>query len=453
VENGNLVYVNASAALRIPPRIDARCCAPWPDPSTIDSSSSWTVGRRVRTKLHLSDTTRTLISLYVPAMVMSLGQGMVVPTIPALAAAFDVSAGLAAQLVTASMLGRVLSLVPTGQILDRYGRRPVLLAAPAVIAAASALTAVAPFFPVLLFAQFVAGIGLNSWLVAREVAVVDLVRPDQRGRMIAGFHGMSSVGIAVGPVLGGIVTDHVGFRAVFWVYALISLFTLITSLGIRETGTRPTEKRSWFDIGRLSEIEPYFRVTYVVVVINTFVAFMRGSLIQSLIPLYIGIQLGLSSTEVGTWFGIYGLLNVLMIAPTGILSDARGRKAVVMPSAYLAVVVFAAFPLVMGSPQLWVLAVLAGISSGLALGTMATYTYDIVPAQSRARMQALRRLLGDMGSVVGPMMGGAIADAASPSVAFWVFVPLQLVAGLLITFLARESLHRVTHAPEPAPPK
>src|SRR5688572_27768828 len=110
-------------------------------------------------KLQLNDTTRTLIGLYVPAMVMSLGQGMVVPTIPSLAATFEVSPGLAAQLVTAGMLGRVLSLIPTGQLLDRYGRKPLLIAGPAVIAASSALTAVAPTFWLLLVAQFVAGFG------------------------------------------------------------------------------------------------------------------------------------------------------------------------------------------------------------------------------------------------------------------------------------------------------
>jgi hypothetical protein len=39
-------------------------------------------------------------------------------------------------------------------------------------------------------------------------------------------------------------------------------------------------------------------------------------------------------------------------------------------------------------------------------------------------------------------MGGLIADAISPGMAFWAFVPLQATAGLLITFVARESLHR-----------
>src|SRR5581483_8495567 len=106
------------------------------------------------------------------------------------------------------------------------------------------------------------------------------------------FQGMSSVGVAFGPVLGGILTDHVGFRAVFWAYAVISLFTFAMSVRIPETAQkRPSEKRRLLDFGRLSEIAPEFRLTYVVVVINTFVAMMRGALISSLIPLYIGLQL------------------------------------------------------------------------------------------------------------------------------------------------------------------
>jgi MFS family permease len=395
-------------------------------------------------KLRLGDTGRLLISLYVPAMVMSLGHGMVVPTIPALATAFDVSAGLAAQLVTAGLLGRVAALLPTGQIIDRYGRRPVLLAGPLVVAAASSLTAVAPFFPLLLLAQFLAGLGASSWQVAREVTAVDVVRPEQRGRMMSGFMGTHSVGTSIGPVLGGLVTDSLGFRSVFWGYALLSLLTFVVSSRIPETGrARPAARRGFLNLGRISEVEPYFRTTYVVLIFNTFVAMMRGSLITSLIPLYVGLQLGHSSTEVGTWFGIYGLVNVLMIAPTGVLSDTRGRKAVVMPSTYLAAAIFIAYPLAQGMPQLLGLGALTGVATGLALGTMATYTYDVVPEHARARLQAVRRLFGDLGAILGPALGGTIADAASPSMAFWAFVPLQLVSGLLITFMARESLHHV----------
>jgi MFS family permease len=343
------------------------------------------------------------------------------------------------------MLGRVISLLPTGQLVDRYGRKPVLVGAPLLVALGSALTATVPLYSMLLVAQFFAGMGLSSWLVAREVSLVDVVRPEQRGRMIAGFHGMGSVGVALGPVFGGVITDAFGFRAVFWAYALTALFTMAVSFGIRETAPAERKQRArLWDMGRVSEVEPAFRSTYLVIVFNTFVAMMRGALIISLIPLYLGLQLGYSSTEVGTWFGFYGLINVLMIAPTGMLLDLWGRKAVVLPSVYLATVVFLAFPMASGAPQLFVLAALTGIAGGLSLGTMATWTYDVIPEHSRARLQALRRVFADVGAILGPAIGGVIADVSSPGAVFWAFAPLQLVAALAITFLAKESLHHVS---------
>jgi len=394
-------------------------------------------------RLRLTDTGQLLLSLYVPSMIMAVGQGMVVPTIPVLAAGFDVSAGLAAQLVTAGQLGRMSALLPVGQLLDRFGRKPVLIGAPLLVSAASVLAAVAPAFAILLIAQFLSGLGQSSWQVARELTAVDVVRQNQRGRMMSGFMGMHSVGTAIGPVVGGLVADWLGFRAVFWGYAVLGLFTLAGSLRIPETARiRTAPSRRLLEVGGVSEVEPYFRTTFVVLIFNTFVASMRSALITSLVPLYVGLQLGYSSTEIGALFGIYGMVNILMIAPTGMLSDVRGRKAVVVPSTYIAAVVFLVFPLVSGRLELSILIALLGVATGLALGTMATYTYDVIPEHARARLQTVRRLFGDVGGISGPAVGGAFANLASPGMAFWAFVPLQLVSGLMMTFLARESLRR-----------
>ncbi len=398
-------------------------------------------------KLPISATGRALLSLYIPALIMSFGQGMVVPTIPILAHSFDVSVGLAAQAVTAQLLGRALALVPAGYVIDRLGRRPALIGGPILIAAASALTAVTSVFAIFLVAQFLTGAGNSVWTTAREIVAVDMVRADQRGRTISGFQGMSSIGTAVGPVLGGIVTDAFDFRAVFWVYAATAVFTLIVSMGIGETRTsRPTAGISPLKLGRVSDVEPYFRTTYVILVINTFVAMMRGALINSIVPLYAGVQLGYSSTEVGTIFTSYGLGPGLMVVPTGILSDTKGRKVVVVPSTYLATAVFLAFPLTRSLWQLAGLGALIGLATGLSIGSMATFTYDVIPEHARASLQTLRRTIGESGGILGPAVAGIVADAVSPGAAFWCFVPLQLISGLLITFVARESLGHVRRA-------
>src|SRR5947199_3487383 len=158
---------------------------------------------------------------------------MVAPTIPILAASFGVSIGLAAQAVTAGVLGRVLALIPSGIIIDRVGRKPPLLAGPILIAVASLIAATTPSFALLLFAQFLAGAGNSLWSTSREIVMVDVVKATARGRAISGFQGTSTVGMALGPVLGGILSDHFGFRSVFWVYGFLAVLTLLVSLRVR----------------------------------------------------------------------------------------------------------------------------------------------------------------------------------------------------------------------------
>ena len=80
--------------------------------------------------MKLNDTARSVINLFSTSLAMSFGHGMIIPTIPVMAAYFDVSIGLAAQVVTAHALGRFAGPLPTGIIVDpaghpyRYDNRP-----------------------------------------------------------------------------------------------------------------------------------------------------------------------------------------------------------------------------------------------------------------------------------------------------------------------------------------
>ncbi len=397
--------------------------------------------------IHMGQTGRLLLSLYIPSLVISFGQGMTIPTIPVLATEFNVSIGMAAQVVTAQLLGRVLCLAPSGWMVDTIGRRPLLIGGPLVIAAGAAATALAPTFWILLVAQLGIGFGNNMWMMGREIAAIDLVRQDQRGRLMSGFMGMSSVGMSMGPALGGFLTETIGFRAVFWGYVIIALGTMLVSMRIPETrglqsDVRPDRTGLMLDFGSIKQIEPHFRGTFVVLIYNSFVAFMRSSLLSSMIPLYVGVQLGYSPIEIGTLFTVMGVVNFLMIVPTGVISDKYGRKAVVVPSGLFATVAFLGFPLSSHMALLALGVALMGVSNGLGLGTMATYTYDIIPVHARGRLQAIRRTLGETGGVIGPIFAGVIADVINPGAAFFFFLPLQATATYFVAFKARESLER-----------
>jgi predicted MFS family arabinose efflux permease len=82
---------------------------------------------------------------------------MIVPAIPVLAAAFDISPGTAAQIVTASGLGRFVGLPIGGAVLDRLGTRSALIAGPALACIGGLLAASVPRFGIILALVFLIG--------------------------------------------------------------------------------------------------------------------------------------------------------------------------------------------------------------------------------------------------------------------------------------------------------
>ena len=389
----------------------------------------------------MSKRTIKLVRLYALSLIMSFGVGMVFPTIPALAQSFEVSAGLAAQFVTAQALGRAFSLIPGGIIVDRLGSRFAMVLGPALVAVGASTTAVTPFFSLLLVAQFLAGAGDSIWMIGREVSGIELMRSDQRGRVMSGFMGISSAGNAIGPVAGGIVTDWFDFRVVFFAYASLAAVALLVSLATAEKdGTHRTRKAPVFQFGRLREIDPVYRRTYLVLVFATFCMMLYRTTLASMLPLYVGTHLGFSTTQVGTLFGVSGIFVLIMIIPAGIITDTIGRKAASVPSTALPALAFAAFPFAKSMLPLALLAALIGAANGLSLGSVATSTYDVIPENKRGQFQGLRRTIGEMGGVTGPMLGGLIANTLNPGMTFIIYSPLLFLAAGFLAFGSRETL-------------
>src|SRR3954454_9394436 len=95
-------------------------------------------------RLQVSDTVRTLFGLYMPSALVSIGQGMLAPITPALAGAFGVPLGLAAQVLGANLLGRLLLMIPSGYLVDKHGARFGMRLGPILIVLCSVVTLLTP---------------------------------------------------------------------------------------------------------------------------------------------------------------------------------------------------------------------------------------------------------------------------------------------------------------------
>lgn len=396
---------------------------------------------------------RGLTMLYLTTILMGVGHGMLFPVIPLIAGEFDVQGGIAAQTVTAFAAGRLVGQPLGGVLIDRFGTRLTVTFGPVVIALAVFAGVVTPWLWPLLVALFVAGAADSGWMLGREVAGVDLVKPEQRGRLMSGFMGFNSVGMGIGALAGGFMGDEIGFRPVFVIYTGLAASVFLLGLFIPNTQgpSAQGQQRSAAPSGQPREawparlkglflqIDPALRATYLALVFATMAMMLYRMAYQGILPVYAD-EIGMSSREIGVLFSIMTAGSLVMILPAGFVVDKVGRKWATVPSTAIPGVAFLLIPMTDGFAALAAIAVLMGFSNGLSLGSVATSTYDVVPDAARARLQAARRTFAEVGAIGGPLLGGILAVGYGAGLAFLVYAPVLLIAAALLLFVARETL-------------
>lgn len=173
----------------------------------------------------------------------ALGTDLYVPALPDTAASFGAPVSATQLMLTTYFLGLALGQLLWGPLSDRYGRRPVLAAALAIMLV---ITAAAPFMPgigELSALRFVQGFAMAGGVVIARSIVRDLHSHEQAARLLARMMVVFSFVPILAPISGALLTQSGGWRAIFWTYALIAAALLVAVLaGLRETA--PAERRS-----------------------------------------------------------------------------------------------------------------------------------------------------------------------------------------------------------------
>ena len=143
----------------------------------------------------------------------------------------DLGAGVAGLQWTLN--GYVLTLaalvLPAGSLSDLYGRRRMFTLGAGAFVAASALCAAAPTIQLLVAARFVQGVG-GALLTPGSLALIDAAfHPDDRTRAIGAWAGLTAVAAAIGPPVGGYLTDALSWRAVFLINLPVGAFVIVVA--------------------------------------------------------------------------------------------------------------------------------------------------------------------------------------------------------------------------------
>ena len=217
-----------------------------------------------------------------------------------------------------------------------------------------------PWFTAILALALVMGAADSLWATAREIAAIDLAQRNQRGRVISSLHGTYNIGMAMGPFLGGWLTDVFSFKAAFIAYAIATALSVFLGFAgpdfpvaletkrIADTlggwGWRALKRRALALGDLFKEIPRDLRATYLALCLATLSSQSQRIIVQSMLPLYAGVYLQLSPTQIGMLFTISGIIVIAMIIPAGFIMDRVGRKWCTVPSTGIPALVFLLIP-------------------------------------------------------------------------------------------------------------
>ena len=375
-----------------------------------------------------------------------LGFGAIVPVTALYAEDFGVSNTAIGLTVAIYGLARLFMNVPSGRVADSMGRRWTLALGGILTVVGTVACAVAPTFELFLAGRFIAGAGAAGVLTGGQIVLADIAKPHNRGRVMAIYQGVFIVSVGAGAWPGGWLATNYGLAAPFWANAILAaVVTLIAWFFVPETrdltsrDAHPSPLSA--GVGFREQTRYLLRSEGLVLIslISLAAAFARTGGLFNVIPLLAEGEIGLAPDQIGLGLGMVSILGLIFVYPSGMLVDAFGRKAVIVPSTLLSGVAMLAFTVADGFALFMVASIFWATATGIAGAAPGAYAADVAPPGMTASAMGLYRALSDVGYVVGPLALGAVSDFTGADSALWVTAGLLFAVGATFAVRAAET--------------
>jgi EmrB/QacA subfamily drug resistance transporter len=157
-----------------------------------------------------------------------------------------------------------------GKLADLFGRRLIFIVGLVIFTAASLACGMAPDANVLIGARVVQGVGSAMMNPATLSIITATFPPRQRGMAIGIWAGVSALALAIGPLIGGLITEHISWNWIFFINVPVGLLAIaVARLVIRES--RDTSAEQSLDLpGLLTSAIGLFALTYALIEANKY---------------------------------------------------------------------------------------------------------------------------------------------------------------------------------------
>jgi EmrB/QacA subfamily drug resistance transporter len=174
---------------------------------------------------------------------LQLDANVVSVSLPAIANSLHASFAGIEWVITAYVLSFASLLMPAGALADRFGRKPLLITGLLTFITASLGCGLAPTLPLLILGRAIQGCGAAMQLSAALATLSHAFQGPAKARAFSFWGSVVGVGIACGPIVGGLITQYIGWRWAFYVNVPIGVALIAMIWKIIESSKDPGATR------------------------------------------------------------------------------------------------------------------------------------------------------------------------------------------------------------------
>ena len=166
---------------------------------------------------------------------------------PTIIEKLDASVNQVVWVSSAYMLAYAVPVLITGRLGDRFGSKYLYLAGLAVFTLASLWCGLTNSIEMLIVARVVQGLGASMITPQTMAIITRIFPPAERGKAMAAWGATAGVAMVVGPILGGVLTNGLGWEWIFFVNVPVGILGFI--LAVRQVPALPTHQHSFDWLG------------------------------------------------------------------------------------------------------------------------------------------------------------------------------------------------------------
>lgn len=379
------------------------------------------------------------LSVYLPTILFSIGQGTVIPIIPLFAKDLGASVVVASLMVACRGFGQLAFDLPAGIAVSRWGDKWAMVAGALLVSVVAVGAAFRPSIMILAGLITLMGGGWSFWLIARLAFVAEQAPMAQRGRALAMVGGLSRVGNFIGPGIGGVLASVFGLEAAFITQAVLGIAAAAVMFLVVRDSVVPSDIGTHGTVLRLFETARSERKPLLLAGPPVYAISALRQARQVFLPLW-GDSIGLGVAQIGFIAGLSFFIDAAVFYPSGIIMDQIGRKWAAVPSLIALSIGVLLLPATSEIYSFTGAAIIMGAGNGLGAGIVQTLGTDYAPADRRGEFLGLWRLMSDTGQVGGPLMISGLAGFASLGIAAFVSGGVGLLGAIMIARFVRETL-------------